>query len=196
MFRQITERRIYEMRCEKGYFILEINDVEETVCNTSTGETSKLYYELHYRIDKRYGITTFLTGGLIPKSETEKEFIERELDFILFSDYYDDMIEIHKKYIQLLEEEFEKECNKELQEKGIAMVKEYTELMGYEVIEINKDTITVEDDRVEITNSMELWCEYIVEMLENKISQNEKDDGLVEMFSKDIDFLKIFGGIK
>lgn len=196
MFRQITERRIYEMRCEKGYFILEINDVEETVCNTRTGETSKLHYELHYRIDKRYGITTFLTGGWIPKSETEKEFIERELDFILFSDYYDDMIEIHKKDMQLLEEEFEKECNKELQEKGIAMVKEYTELMGYEVIEINKDTITVEDDRVEITNSMELWCEHIVEMLENKISQNEKDDELVEMFSKDIDFLKIFGGIK
>lgn len=109
MFRQMVEKRTYEMKCEKGYFILEVDDIDEIVCNSHTGETSKLHYSLHYRTDKRSGITTFLIGGWIPVSKTEKEFIEEELDFILYTDYFDDMIENHKKDMDLLEEEFEKE---------------------------------------------------------------------------------------
>ena len=114
MFRQMTEKRTYEMKCEKGYFILEVSDVDETVCNTRTGESSTLYYEVHYRIDKGCGTTTFFIGGWIPKSETEKEFIEKEVDFILFSDYYNDMIDRHKKDMQLLEEAFEQKFAEEL----------------------------------------------------------------------------------
>ena len=122
MFRQMVEKRTYEMKCEKGYFILEIDDIDETVCNSHTGETSKLHYGLHYRTDKRSGMTTFLIGGWIPVSKTEKEFVEEELDFILYTDYFDDMIENHKKDMDLLEDMFWEEFDNKKEDEEIRLL--------------------------------------------------------------------------
>ncbi|MFR2314889.1 hypothetical protein [Terrisporobacter sp.] len=108
MFKTLN-KRVYEMECKKGFFILEVKDIEETLYNPYTGETSKLKYELHYRESEDSGFTTFLQGGYIEKEKTEEKFVEEEYDFIVNTDFYDDSIAGHKRDLMILEEQFSKD---------------------------------------------------------------------------------------
>lgn len=193
---KLMSRRTYEMKCEKGYFMLHIEDIEETFVN---GENSTLKYEVEYKMSKNHGMTTFLIGGWIPVSKTEKEFVEEELDFILYSDYYDGMIESHIEEMDVLEErsveEFRKMQNKK---EGLKIIKDWLELMEHEVIKLDEDEVItydqVEEERTE--NDTVYWCEWIIETLESRLRNNpDMEEDVIEQYNEEIRVLKILGDI-
>ena len=209
MFRLMNEKRSYEMKCEKGYFILEIEDIEETVCNTDTGMTSKMSYELHYRVSKNCGVTTYLIGGYIPVTQSEKDFIEEELDFILESDYFVPMIEYHKRELEILKQRFDEEFfndeEKDQQKKddkikkGLDVIKYWLEQMEHQIIKLDESEVITYDqlDKERTENDTAYWCEWIIETLESRLINNpDMGEDVIQQYNEEINLLKILGGLE
>lgn len=109
MFKKVTNTRTYEMSCEKGFFIIEMVDIEETICNARTGETSNLLCRVHYRDTENSGLTTFLIGTYVHKDVTEEEELMNYYDMIVNTDFFDGSIQGHLRDLELLEEQFVKD---------------------------------------------------------------------------------------
>ncbi|MBQ3422508.1 MAG: hypothetical protein IJH34_12810 [Romboutsia sp.] len=80
------------------------------------------------------------------------------------------------------------------------LLKEWFELMEYEVELISKDEIMVTDygwiEEGEIViKTIKEWCKYFIEIMEYKIKQDEGNNEMVELFTKDIKELKMLGNL-
>lgn len=105
MFKK-SSMRVYEIECKKGYFRIEIEDIEEEEVN---GSISNRIGRLYYRDDVNCGITDYFEGNYIPKDQNEEEFVRNEYDYIMNTDYYDNLIYAYKKDMQRREEQFLKD---------------------------------------------------------------------------------------
>ena len=102
MFTKST-KRIYELDCEKGFFIVEMEDIEETVCNTRTGATSTLLCNIYYRASKDCTLTSFFMGSYVEKGITEQEELESTYDLIVNTNFFWEELNHYYKELNYLD---------------------------------------------------------------------------------------------